>query len=90
MTFGDGLADQRWHGPDHPRGNGSLRRGVAAVRGAIGIAWLVVLGLTIAGCAIPGGAAPRDRQAVIDRIVAASAKVMIEHSTVAMFFPSLS
>jgi len=79
MTFGDDLVGQVWHGPDSPRCNGRLHWVAAGARDAIGIAWLIVLCLAATGCATAGGAAPRERQAVIDRIVAASAKVMIEH-----------
>jgi len=38
----------------------------------------VLVGLTVAGCATVGTIGSHDRRAVIDRIVAASAKVMIE------------
>ncbi|HSB77153.1 MAG TPA: serine protease [Candidatus Methylomirabilis sp.] len=79
MTPGGDLVEQTWQGPDRPRHRGSLHWAAVGGRAAIGIARLTVFCLTATGCATVGGAAPHERQAVIDRILAASAKVMIEH-----------
>lgn len=71
-----GLAGPRVRGRAGREPGGSALRPRAA--GSPFAAGLAVLGLAVAGCAAVGKPGPDGRQAVIDRIVATSAKVMIE------------
>lgn len=63
---------------DIPRMTGKRVRRANAPRRAPAVLGIAALCLTVAGCATPRTIALNDRQAVIDRIVASTAKVMIE------------
>ncbi|HSB68615.1 MAG TPA: serine protease [Candidatus Methylomirabilis sp.] len=78
MTPGALVMECRVDGMVPPRCGGGLGQAIPAPRRAIGVAWLTVSCLVTGGCATVGGTAPLGRQAVIDRIVSASAKVILE------------
>jgi hypothetical protein len=63
---------------DNPRTADERLGRVATRRRTPGVLGIGALCLAVAGCATPRAIAPSERQAVIDRIVASTAKVMIE------------
>jgi hypothetical protein len=62
---------------DIPRMTGKRVRRANAPRRAPAVLGIAALCLTVAGCATPRAVATNDRQAVIDRIVASTTKVMV-------------